>query len=96
MKVNEPRRIRFCDEYEGLLEQFLQALVTWKQVRSLNGVAASKAEGKMELLLTEREYIGSLSALWSHSQECGLCEEILRVQVNAKGGNASTAAWCVA
>ena len=82
MKETEPGRIRFCDEYEGLLEQFLQALVTWKQVRGLNiGVAP------------EQEYTGLLLALQSHSQDCVLCEETLRVYVNANGETASTPAW---
>lgn len=96
MKENEPGRIRLCDEYEELLEQFLQALTRLKQMRDLNaGVAPGEAEGKIELLLREQEYLGTLSALRSHSQECVLCEETLRVYVNANGGNASTATLSV-
>ena len=71
MKENEPARIRSCDEYEELLEQFLQALMRCKQ----------------------EELMAALSAVQSHSQQCLLCEETLRVYVNANVENASTAMW---
>ena len=35
MQENEPERIRFCDEYEELLEQCLQALMRRKQEESI-------------------------------------------------------------
>jgi hypothetical protein len=89
MNENAPGQIRFCDEYEGLLEEFLQALMRWKQVHR---PGSAEAPGKIERLLAERGYIGALARLQAHSRECVLCEETLRVYMNVNDGSSSAAA----
>ena len=92
--MNAEGPIRFCDEYEQLLEEFLHALTAWKQVCGSDRPEwPMETRGKIEMLLAEREYIQALSALQVHSRECMRCEEKLRVYVNVHESNFSAAIW---
>lgn len=83
MKVNAPDEIRFCDEYERLLEEFLHALARWKQVAgSDSGAEPAKERSEIELIPATQGYVGALVALQGHSRRCSLCEKTLRVHVN--------------
>jgi hypothetical protein len=90
MKVNAPGQIRFCDEYERLLEEFLLSLGKWKQVEASDR-AKVQAEGSSEMMAARREYVWALVALQGHSRECSLCEETLRARINVPDRNASAA-----
>jgi hypothetical protein len=87
MNENAPGRIRFCNEYEELLKEFLRAWMRWKHGHQ---PGSAETRGKMELLLAERGYIEALAALQVHSRECVLCEEKLRVYVNDSSSSAAT------
>ncbi len=88
MNENALGQIRFCDEYEELLEEFLQALMKWKQ---FDPPGSTEAPGKIELLLAGRGHVGALAALQAHSRECVLCEEKLRGYVNVNDSSSSAA-----
>ena len=92
MNVNAPGQIRFCDEYERLLEEFLHSLTKWKQAERSDrskghaeryAVGHAQGPAEIELIVAQREYVWALVELQEHSRECLLCEETLRAHVNA-------------
>jgi len=99
MNENVTSSIRFCDEYEELLEEFLKALAAFSQLQDFREHQATSLDtpvktmdtlADMELARTDRTYAAALGALRMHSRTCVLCEETLRLQVNRR--NASAAA----
>jgi hypothetical protein len=96
MRVKAPGQIRFCDEYERLLEEFLQSLRKWKQAEESDR-AKVRAEGSAErnLMAVRREYVWALIALQGHSRECLLCEETLRAHINVPDRSAPAAGFSV-
>ena len=91
MKVNAPGQIRFCDEYERLLGEFLRSLTKWKQVESDRSVGEEGPPTEIEFILAKQEYVWALVALQGHSRECLLCEETLRAHINVMDRSASAA-----
>ena len=92
MKVNAPGQIRFCDEYERLLGEFLQSLTKWKQVESHDrSVREEEQPAEIEFILAKQEYVWALVALQGHSRECPLCEETLRAHINVPDRSESAA-----
>jgi len=92
MKVNAPGQIRFCDEYERLLGEFLQSLTKWKQAESLERLAEdAQPLTEIEYMLAKQDYVWALVALQGHSRECLLCEETLRAHINVPDRSASAA-----
>jgi hypothetical protein len=82
---NFAAEIRFCDEYEELLQQCLQALAQWTQLRSFDdrhGFTEMRAESETQR--AEGSYVATFSALRRHSRGCILCEERLRVHANSR------------
>lgn len=93
-------RVRFCDEYENLMDEFVRALSAWTQLRCFqedpppsnipsHQFPARLAPGnlaKAELARCCGSYIAAMWALRMHSRTCLLCQETLRVQIN---GNAA-------
>jgi hypothetical protein len=76
--------IRFCDEYEDLFHQCLQAVTLWTQLRAFEDRRdAAGARAKSEAKRAERSYVAAFSALRRHSRGCILCEERLRVHANS-------------
>jgi hypothetical protein len=89
-------RVRFCDEYENLMDEFVRALSAWTQLRCFqedpppsnipsHQFPAKLAPGnlpKVELARCCGSYIAAMWALRMHSRTCLLCQETLRVQVN--------------
>jgi hypothetical protein len=80
--------IRFCDEYESLMSEFLRALSTWTQLRCLQeGPALSSSRSvpvnsilaQAELPRSHASYAAALWALRLHSRSCLLCAEKLRM-----------------
>ena len=91
MKENATPRIRFCDEYEALMEEFIKVLAVWSQLRVFEGTAESaETLADVEVARADRRYSAALWALRMHSRECVLCEETLRVHVNGGGAPAAT------
>jgi len=81
--------IRFCDEYERLMSDFLRALSAWTQMRSFQRSPGSPSSehpvcvispcAEAELARSHGGYTASLWALRLHSRSCLLCAETLRV-----------------
>jgi hypothetical protein len=91
MKENATPRIRFCDEYEALIEEFIKVLAVWSQLRVFEGTAESaETLADVEVARADRRYSAALWALRLHSRECVLCEETLRDHVNGGGAPAAT------
>jgi hypothetical protein len=85
MNEKPATEIRFCDEYERLLEQCLQALTQWTQLQAFDerpGSTGLRAESETQR--AEGRYVAAFSALRLHSRGCILCEE--RLRVHAGGG----------
>jgi hypothetical protein len=85
MNEKPATEIRFCDEYERLLEQCLQALTQWTQLRGFDdrpGFTGLRAESETQR--AEGSYVATFSALRLHSRGCILCEERLRVHANGR------------
>jgi hypothetical protein len=83
--------IRFCDEYEELLDEFLKALAAFSQLQGFpDPQETTNTPADLELARSDRTYAAALWALRMHSRNCVLCEETLRVHVNRR--NASAAA----
>lgn len=96
MKENVLGQIRFCDEYERLLEEFLQSLTKWKECQGNEGRArTAKTTAEIELMLSKQEYVRRLIALQGHSRKCSVCEETLRAQINVVDRSASAAGTAV-
>lgn len=89
--------IRFCDEYETLMVEFLRSLSAWSQLRGFEQTQSSRtrppaititpAEGQRNG--SSDSYLAALWALRQHSRHCVFCEQTLRVYVN--GGIGPTA-----
>jgi hypothetical protein len=95
MSENATSGIRFCDEYEELLDEFLKALAAFSQLQGFPDpqetiMETTHTPADLELARSDRTYAAALWALRTHSRNCVLCEETLRVQVNRR--NASAAA----
>ena len=79
--IAEPR-VQLCDEYEGLLTEFLKVLTTWSQLREFRNVSVGST-GTPEpaaLFRADRRYVVALWALRMHERTCAICGETLRVQ----------------
>jgi hypothetical protein len=80
--------IRFCDEYEWLMSEFLRTLSAWTQLRSFrhDSASASSAQpasvssslAQAELARSHGSYAAAWWALRLHSRSCLLCAETLR------------------
>jgi hypothetical protein len=81
MNDNARPRIRFCDEYEELLNEFLKALAAWSRLRGPDERFRS-AHASAEMARGCQNYVAALWALRMHSRKCVICEETLRMHVN--------------
>ncbi len=88
---DEGPRVRFCDEYEFLMAEFLRALSAWAQLRcfqkdpdpsDIPAHASTATLTEAELARSCGSYVAAMWALRMHSRDCLLCEETLRVRVN--------------
>ena len=105
MSENAGLEVRFCDEYENLMSEFVRALSVWTQLSCFQedpqpsksplradlsrAPSAPTNLAQAELVRSGEGYAAALWALRMHSRNCLLCEETLRVQVN--GDIATTA-----
>jgi hypothetical protein len=84
MAENFGAEIRFCDEYENLLQHSLYTLTQWTQLRAFDDRPGSTGtRARSETQSAERNYVAAFSALRLHSRGCILCEERLRVHANS-------------
>jgi hypothetical protein len=92
---NASHRIRFCDEYELLLEEFLKALAAWSQMRCFHEQCdATDSFAHSELARSCRNYVAALWALRMHSRHCVVCEEMLRIHINQDTAHRGLTAVC--
>jgi hypothetical protein len=78
--------IRFCDEYESLMSEFLRSLSAWTQLRcfeqahvTINSAPVAAPCAEVELARSRGSYVATLWALRKHSRNCLQCAETLRV-----------------
>src|SRR5262249_11797904 len=90
--------IRFCDEYEHLMSEFLRTLSTWAQFRCFHETPPLSTDqpapvnqpfAEVELARSRGSYAATLWALRLHSRSCLLCAETLRI-VNGEAMGPST------
>jgi hypothetical protein len=84
--MNEDTRlgIRFCDEYEALLGEFLKTLAALSQLQSFfpHPMQGQRTVADIEVGRTHHRYAAAVLAVRSHTRECLICKETLRVRVN--------------
>jgi hypothetical protein len=90
MNENSGANIQFCDAYEELFHQCLEALNRWNQLRDFRQqTGAIGTRARNELRRAQQNYSTTFLQLREHARKCVLCEEML--QAHAGGGERAAA-----
>jgi len=83
MSDNLAVNVQFCDEYEDLFHNCLDALTRWTQLRDFDRRSAAGGPASSDVSRAEHNYMTAFAALRWHSRSCILCEQTLRAHINA-------------